>query len=221
MTSRERTVLALDASGDCPSACVLAGGTETLRVGAPGDRAGLVLHRLMLDALAAAGAGLGDVALVAVTRGPGSFTGLRVGLAAAQGLALGLAVPATGIETTRAVAEASGLSGDILVLLEGGQGRLFVGLHRRGSSHAETLAGPDDLAPADALARVREHHGPSLVRGVPACAAELLAAGGITFDGPLAAAAARLALVTEPATDGLQALYARAPAIRPASQRPA
>lgn len=41
-----------------------------------------------------------EISLVAVTIGPGSFTGIRVGLAAARGLALGLGVPVAGIPTT-------------------------------------------------------------------------------------------------------------------------
>jgi tRNA threonylcarbamoyladenosine biosynthesis protein TsaB len=41
---------------------------------------------------------------IAVTRGPGSFTGLRVGLAAAQGLALTLDIPAVGIDSFQAFA---------------------------------------------------------------------------------------------------------------------
>ena len=50
--------------------------------------------------LAEAGMGRREVELVAVTIGPGSFTGVRVGLAAARGLAVGLGVPLAGFSTT-------------------------------------------------------------------------------------------------------------------------
>jgi len=43
---------------------------------------------------------------IAVTHGPGAFTGLRVGMATAKGLALSLGIPLAGISTLRALAQA-------------------------------------------------------------------------------------------------------------------
>ena len=66
-------------------------------------------------------------ALAAVT-GPGSFTGLRVALAAVQGFAQTLQIPAWGLTTLDAVALAAGVTGRVLVLLEAGRGECFIGL---------------------------------------------------------------------------------------------
>lgn len=51
-----------------------------------------------------AGVGLGAIEGIAVGRGPGSYTGLRVGIAAGLGLARGLGIPITGVDTLKAVA---------------------------------------------------------------------------------------------------------------------
>ena len=48
-----------------------------------------------------------DINLIAATRGPGAFTGLRIGLATARGLTLASGVPSCGIITTEAIAEAA------------------------------------------------------------------------------------------------------------------
>jgi len=76
---------------------------------------------------------------VLVDCGPGSFTGVRVGLAAAHGLAIGWGVPVTGFSSMAAVAGASGAV-PLAVALQGGHGELFV-----------QGFGGDPLAPLDAL----------------------------------------------------------------------
>jgi tRNA threonylcarbamoyl adenosine modification protein YeaZ len=65
-------------------------------------------------------------AAILVDCGPGSFTGVRVGLAAAHGLAIGWQVPLSGYSSTSAVAAAFSGEPEIAVALHGGHGQLFV-----------------------------------------------------------------------------------------------
>lgn len=67
------------------------------------------------EALRTAGVERRSLSLLAVTIGPGSFTGVRVGLAAARGLAVGLGLPLAGISTT-ATLLAQAASNDRLVV---------------------------------------------------------------------------------------------------------
>jgi len=211
-----RPVLALDASGLRTSAALLAPGAALREREAPaGERAGTALHELLRVLLEEAGLTPADLALVGAVRGPGSFTGLRVGLAAAQGLCLAAGLPGVGVDTTAALAWATGRQGLIRVLLDGGQGRLFSGRHLRAGERFEALGPVEDLTPEEALARVRAEPGEAcFIRGEPACLEQLDEAGVLRWSGPLAGAAAELA-ARGLATAGLEPSYAREPAIRP------
>lgn len=101
------------------------------------------------DVLAEASAGYQDIARIAVTVGPGSFTGLRVGVSAARGLALALGVPAVGVTTLEALA-APHFGGDraILSVLDARRGEVYAALFRADGTPLEgPLALPPDGLP--------------------------------------------------------------------------
>ena len=135
-----------------------------------GYRHGEELLRRIDGVLGAAGVGLGDLGAIVVGTGPGAFTGLRVGLATAKGLAIGLGIPLVGVSTGVALVDAAhrvdpstplvagllpaGPSDRILIDPEGRASRVAAGtepeLEPGWRLFALDLA---DRAPADALAR--------------------------------------------------------------------
>ena len=83
------------------------------------------LLRQISEVLEQGQAKLPDVDLFAAAIGPGSFTGLRIGLATIKGLAATLGKPSVGIPTLEAVARAGGASALTVALLPAGRGELF------------------------------------------------------------------------------------------------
>ena len=69
-----------------------------------------------------------EISLFAAAAGPGSFTGLRIGLATVKALAATLGRPCIGIPTLHAVARAGGVSDTTVALLPAGRGELFAQL---------------------------------------------------------------------------------------------
>ena len=86
-----------------------------------GHRHGEELLSHLDKALARLGEAAQSISWIAVGVGPGSFTGLRIGLATAKTLAYGLGVPLVGIPTTHALAAGAGLPGrEVVVALPAG-----------------------------------------------------------------------------------------------------
>ncbi len=105
-----------------------------------------------------------NIKLLAVATGPGSFTGLRIGLAVAKGIALAGHVPIVGIPTLDIVAESQPVSFGITLaaILQAGRGRLAVGWYtvEDGQWH---LNPPIEII--DALTLSQKIHEPTLVCG--------------------------------------------------------
>ncbi|WP_036726277.1 tRNA (adenosine(37)-N6)-threonylcarbamoyltransferase complex dimerization subunit type 1 TsaB [Patulibacter minatonensis] len=112
MTDRP-VVLGLDTATPATVAAAVAPGARSatrIEVPAAGERPGhtRLLLGLAEDALTAVGAGWGDVGRIVVGLGPGTFTGIRVGVATARALALAHGAGLVGIATPAALAEAAG-----------------------------------------------------------------------------------------------------------------
>jgi len=85
----------------------------------------------LVAALEQLGLGTDHLSGVAVTRGPGSFTGLRVGLAVAKGLALAQGLPLVGVPTLDVVAAAQGRDRrPLCAVLQAGRRRICVATYR-------------------------------------------------------------------------------------------
>lgn len=94
------TILAFDCAVSGQGVAVVRHGTVLVSRQEEGREQAARLLPAIGEALAEAGVSRSAIDLIAVTIGPGSFTGVRVGLAAARGLAIGLGVPLAGIATT-------------------------------------------------------------------------------------------------------------------------
>ncbi len=141
-----RAALGFDTATDDVAVAVLRG-EEPLYESAvgPAEGSGPAHARALLgevEAAVAAAGGWEEIERIAVGAGPGSFTGIRVGIASAQGLGLGRGLPVTGVCTLDALARGmAGAAGgrDRLVVTDARRGEAFAALY---SANGERLWGP-------------------------------------------------------------------------------
>lgn len=104
-----------------------------------------------------------DLQVICVATGPGSYTGLRIGLAAAKGLALACSLPLVGIPTmdVLAMAQAPQEAG-LAAVLEAGRGRLAVGWYEDQEGAWQQKKPAEVLTPQEFSKRIRQ---PTLICG--------------------------------------------------------
>jgi len=176
------------------------------------------LMAVIEEALETAGTAYADLGAVAVSVGPGSFTGLRVGVAAARGLALALKIPAVGVTTLEALAEEARQAfpgRPVFAVLDGGRGEIHAALY---DDLAVLRYGPAAITLEEAAAMASPSAAGTVLAGTGA-AAVAGAAGRIFDTGPAGATAdiavyARLAAAKTPG-EKPKPLYLREADARP------
>ena len=134
-------------------------------LGRPGEGRPLHATRLLVeveDAARSAG-GWESVGRIAVGVGPGSFTGLRIGIATAQSLGQALGIDVVGVSTLESLARGAVADGRaVLALVDARRGEVFASLRGPGG---ENLWEPFVAAPADVARRISDLASPPLAVG--------------------------------------------------------
>lgn len=125
-------ILGIDTAANLCAACVYDTAYHTV-LAARSDDIGRGhaehLPGLVADVMDQAGLGYQALQAIAVTVGPGTFTGIRVGVSMARGFALALGIKANGVSTLQAIAAdataGGALGGPFAVTIHGGRGQIF------------------------------------------------------------------------------------------------
>ena len=88
-----------------------------------------------------------ELQLIVCSIGPGSFTGIRIGLATAKGMAMGISCPLVGVSSLDAYALPFAACGmDVYPLIDARKGRIYTALYRGGAREGDYLdCAPEEL----------------------------------------------------------------------------
>lgn len=156
------------------------------------------------------------IARVGVTVGPGSFTGLRVGLAFALGLGEALNRPVIGLSTLQALAHSIDRAGPVITAIDARRGQVYLQRFEDGAPvdppQALSVAEASELASSKPTARLVGSGAPLIAAGQTDRVFDLAA--------PTLEALAALTLSADPETAPPRPLYLRAPDATPSTRLP-
>jgi tRNA threonylcarbamoyladenosine biosynthesis protein TsaB len=150
----ERRILAVDTATRSCSVAVRVGERLAAEMAVVSDRTHCVhLMRMIRETLHLANLTLAALDGLAVSIGPGSFTGLRIGISTVQGLALAGGKACVGVSSLEALAAAC-LPGSLKIwaLMDARQGEVYAGHYRERAGSLERLA-PERVLPLEAVLR--------------------------------------------------------------------
>lgn len=182
---------------------ILATRKETMRKGQDARLPGLVR-----EACETAGVRLHDIERFGVVTGPGSFTGVRVGVAFARGLALATGAPCIGITSLEA-ALPEGQQGSAIVLLPAQRRAPDITYWSQRFRTGEAVASAEEIR-LDALVELLEAH-PHMVFGDAGALQDIMPGLEVRSAGPCAIRTAQLTQVFDPLLHPPRPVYARAP----------
>lgn len=135
-------LLSLNTCGNTASVALGMAGTKDVKILATAELAVRTYSARLIPEIAALlqkqQATMSDIEAIVVVSGPGSFTGIRVGLSTAKGLSDGAGIPLIAVSRLALLANASGLP-HVLAAVDAGRGDYYVGEYRNGNSLGETL----------------------------------------------------------------------------------
>ena len=140
----ESTLLLIDTVGDTPGAVLVRGENVLAAADFPLRSASAVLSSELKRMLTSSGVGLHDLNGIGVVSGPGSFTGVRTGLAMAKGLCEVAGLALASVSRLEVLADAVDLNEGFAVL-DAGRGSLFVREQRRTEPVHEYLVTIDEF----------------------------------------------------------------------------